>query len=68
MGNNSIVDVEWLYICNGGAGLYKVRKQENCDCNDNKRGYKGCDLCGDRNKDIHSKGDYRRNYLYCHKD
>ena len=53
MGNDSELDMERLFLGNGGADLFKVRQQEDCDCDDNKCSYKGCDLRRNRREDLH---------------
>ena len=68
MGNDGIMELERLFLGNGGVDLFKVRQQEDCDCDDNKCSYKGGYLCGNGNKDIHSKGNNRRQKLHRHQD
>ena len=56
MGNDSNVDMERLFLCNSSTDMFKVRQQEDCRCNDNEQGHKGCDLFRNGHKDIHRNG------------
>ena len=68
MGNDSELDMERLFLGNGYADLFKVRRQAVRKCKDNKRSYKGCDLFGNGRQDLHRNGDCQRQVLHDNKD